>query len=126
MRVLERAFGDAGTHNSQWHLAAVLDEQLFAHGLGKSVHVIPAVMARSAHPFLDQLALGPAAAAVVNQLLQAAVRQRPAVALLDDLAAECLLLLGTARLGADGLAGGLRLGDLFFGDERLRRGAAVD
>ena len=53
MRVLERTFGDAGPHNGQRHLAAVLDEQLFAHGLGKSVHVIPAMLPRSPHSLLD-------------------------------------------------------------------------
>ena len=84
------------------------------------------MLPRSAHPLLDQLALDPAATAVVNQLLQAAVRERAAVALLDDLAAECLLLLGALRLGADGSAEGLRLGELFFRDERLWRCAAVD
>ena len=48
------------------------------------------------------------------------------MALLDDLVAECLLLLGALRLGADCTAAGLRLGDLFFGDERLWRRVAVD
>ena len=53
MRVFERAFSDAGPHDGQRHLAAVLDEQLFAYGLGKSVHVIPAMLPRSPHPLLD-------------------------------------------------------------------------
>ena len=35
MRVFERAFGDAGPHDGQRHLAAVLDEQLFAMALVK-------------------------------------------------------------------------------------------
>ena len=84
------------------------------------------MLPRSAHPLLDQLALDPAATAVVNQLLQAAVRKLAAMALLDDLAAESLLLFGALRLVADCLAAGLRLGDLFFGDERLWRRVAVD